>query len=452
MAIGTWETQNKVRPGVYINYVFSDAELINYASEGVLALNYSLPLNPEGIVEITSTAIKQKALEKYGVIQGSDAYKYITTLLKYSSKLIIYSPAVTGGKKAELKIPDELNATAIYPGYAGNKISVEVVKSTTPNKSVINTYFNDELVAIQNYDSESKELEGTNDFATIEVQKSEGDLSPQVPTLLSQGLDGTINYDKFAKDFFESLLATEVEVVAICSPEDQYDFSLVEDFINNYNANHVQKVVAVYPKGDGSNKNSEFVIAVAKQTATLQNGLVLSPELLAGYIGAKEAGATYTDDLTFNLCDDIVEITELSNEDIENNIKTGIMNLSLRSDRSVVIEDDINSLVLLSENQSSSLKSNDTLRLLNDLSYRIVSYGENVIIGKKKVTETTLNIVKAFVIEIMNQYAQEQVIINFDSNNDVQVVFGEQPDGILCTIAIQKTNSAKKLYFSIGVR
>ena len=451
MAIGTWVSQNKVRPGVYINYVFSEAELVNYASNGVLALNYTLPLNPEGVVEITSADIKNKGLQKYGIMAGTDAYKYITTLLKYSSKLVLYSPKMSNCSNAKLTVKDEFNATAKYPGVEGNKLAVEVI-GTAGEKQTFNTYYNNELVAIQTLDAETMTVVGVNDYVDIEIV---GDtVTATVPTLLTGGVDGTIDKNQLSSAYLDVLKTKEVEVIAINLNEADYDFSIFEDFVNEYNANHVQKVVVVYPKTDNASasKNSEFVIAIAAQTATLQNGLAMDAGMIAGYIGAKEAGADYTKDLTFDLCDDIASISELGNDEIEENIKRGIMNLSYRSDRSVVIEDDINSLVLLSENQSSALKSNDTLRLLNDLSYRIVSYGENVVIGKKKVTETTLNVVKAFVIGIMNQYAEEQVIINFDSNKDVQVVFGEQPDGILCTIAIQKTNSAKKLYFSIGVR
>lgn len=451
MAIGTWVSQNKVRPGVYINYVFSEAELVNYASNGVLALNYTLPLNPEGVVEITSADIKNKGLQKYGVVSGTDAYKYITTLLKYSSKLVLYSPKMTDSSKAKLNVTNEFNAVAKYPGVEGNKLAVEVI-GNAGERQAFNTYYNNELVAIQYLDDETMTLEGINDFVEIEITGAS--VTATVPTLLTGGVSGTIDKTQMTSAYLDEIKNKEIEVIAINLTEADYDFSVFEDFVNEYNANHVQKVVVVYPKTDeaSASKNSEFVIAIAPQEATLSNGLVMDAGMVAGYIGAKEAGADYTRDLTFDLCDDIVSITELGNDEIEENIKKGIMNLSYRSDRSVVIEDDINSLVLLSENQSSALKSNDTLRLLNDLSYRIVSYGENVVIGKKKVTETTLNVVKAFVIGIMNQYAEEQVIINFDSNKDVQVVFGEQPDGILCTIAIQKTNSAKKLYFSIGVR
>lgn len=452
MAIGTWETQNKVRPGVFINYVFSDAELINYAANGVLALPYKFPLGTEddNVIKITAADIKQKALERYGVTQGSDAYKFITTLLKYSSKLIVSNTNV-GGRKASIKVDGEFTAEALGCGVEGNKIAVEVLPLKS-GKQTFNTYYNDELVAIQSYDFTTEELEGNNDYVNIEVTGTT--VTETVPTLLTGGVDGTTSGDKALKTMFDSIACEEVEVVAIPYSESDYDFSVVEDFINSYNANHVQKVVVIYAKTDEevASKNSEFVIAVADQTATLENGLVLDGRMLTAYIGAKEAGAEYTDDLTFNLCEDIVSISELTNEEIESNIKLGIMNLSLRSDRKIVIEDDINSLVLLSENQSNALKSNDTLRLLNDLSYKIVSFGENVIVGKKKVTQTTLNLVKAHIIEIMNQYVSDQVIINFDSNADVQVVFGEQEDGILCTVAIQKTQSAKKLYFSIGVR
>lgn len=452
MAIGTWVNQNKVRPGVYINYVFSDTELINYASEGVMAMPFTFPLNQANMtIEVTSKSIKAKELEKYGVMTGSDSYKYLTTLLKYCSKIILYSVG-EGGSKARLDVTNEFTAIAKYNGEEGNKFAVEVL-ALKDNKQTFNTYYNNELVAIQTYDFDKQEMSGINDYVDITVSGTT--VTEAVATVLANGTnDTTTDVNTSLKTMFDNLRCSEIEVLAVPYAEADYDFSNVEDFINDYNANHVQKLVVVYPKtdSDSASKNSEFVIAVANQKAVLSNGLEMDATMLAGYIAAKEAGADYKVDLTFDMCDDITSISELTNDEIEENIKRGIMNLSYRSDRSVVIEDDINTLVLLGENQSSSLKANDTLRLLNDISFRIVSYGENVIIGKKKVTETTLNLVKAFIVGIMNEYANEQVIVNFDSKNDVQVVFGEQPDGILCTVAIQKTQSAKKLYFSIGVR
>ena len=452
MAIGTWVSQNKVRPGVYINYVFSETELINYASNGVMAMPYTFPLNQSGlVVEVTSKSIKSKELEKYGIISGSDSYKYLTTLLKYCSKIILYSVG-EGGSKARLTVSGEFTATAKYNGEEGNKFAVQVL-ALKDEKQTFNTYYNNELVAIQTYDFKTNEMIGINDYVDIAVSGST--VTEAVATVLVGGTnDNVADTNTVLKNMFENLRCSEIEVLAVPYTEDAYDFSNVEDFINDYNANHVQKVVVVYPKTDSesASKNSEFVIAIAPQTANLSNGLVMDSTMLAGYIAAKEAGADYKVDLTFDMCDDITSISEFTNDEIEEFIKRGVMNLSYRSDRNVVIEDDINTLVLLGENQSSSLKANDTLRLLNDISYRIVSYGENVIIGKKKVTETTLNLVKAFIIGIMNEYMSEQVIVNFDANKDVQVVFGEQPDGILCTVAIQKTQSAKKLYFSIGVR
>ena len=450
MAIGTWKEQDKIRPGVYINYVFSESELINYASEGIMAMPYQLPLMPSdpSMLEITSQEVRAKTLEKYGIVQGNNSYKFITTLLKYCSKILLY-PVGEGGAKAVLTTTG-FKATAIGAGVEGNKIAVEVLAKDTDTQT-FNTYYNDEIVAIQSYDWNTQEWTGTNDYVEIEITGSSVDAA--VPTLLAGGSDGTVDAKSAIKNTTEALAKFEVEVIVFPFAQDEYEMSAVKDFINNYNECHVQKIIVVVPCTDNSDlPNSEYIIATANQTATLENGLVMDNKMLACYIGAKEAGATYLDDLTFNFCEDIVDIDELTNDEVETNIKRGIMNLSLRSDRSVIIEDDINSLVLLSTNQSSALKANDTLRLLNDLSYRIVSFGENVVIGKKKVTETTLNVVKAFIISIMNQYATEQVIVNFDAANDVQVVFGEQPDGILCTIAIQKTQSAKKLYFSIGVR
>lgn len=443
MAFGTWAEQNKIRNGVYIKYDFEQPSNIRYASEGALAFNTQLPLNPGKLLKVTSSDFRNNVLVQYGVVQGTDVFRFIQSLFAHCNTLYIYSAPVTGGVQASLTGSGYV-ATAKFPGVAGSGISIEVMSSTAP--WTVNTYFNNALVATQTVASDFT-VTGANAFVNLVVDDT---LEAQIPTVLEGGVDGTINISAAQESFFNSLLTTDIEIIAI-DTDNGVDLAMAIDFVEAYNAEHIQKIQVVTAKDDSLLPNSQYVIQVAPTTGIDLRGSERTTGQVVILVGAYQAAATFKDDLTFTQISELAAVELFTNAEYEDFINNGVLALSLRSDRAVVIEDDINSLVLLDTAQSDALRSNDTIRLLNDLSFRITAFGENIVLGKRKVVQSTFDAIKAFVVGIMNEYQNDAVIVNFDANTDVIVGPGEQPGGILCNIAIQKTTAAKKLYFAISV-
>lgn len=129
MAGGTWASQNKVQPGVYINVKSKGNVTANIGDKGIVAIAEPLSWGPtETIQEILSgddvkpyigyDITNPKALFLREIMKGSD-------VSAGPIKILLYRPKGSGGKKATVT-SGALTVTALYEGIRGNDISVIV--------------------------------------------------------------------------------------------------------------------------------------------------------------------------------------------------------------------------------------------------------------------------------------------------------------------------------------
>lgn len=134
MAGGTWIDQNKVRPGVYINYKSSPATLSTMGERGTVAIARQLDWGETGkfyIIEDPSDCAQfghaitdNEMLFLRQILLGSNRTNGATKVLIWA--LESYSSAV----KAKGDIGD-LHIEAVTAGSSGNKISVSVAENSS---------------------------------------------------------------------------------------------------------------------------------------------------------------------------------------------------------------------------------------------------------------------------------------------------------------------------------
>lgn len=134
MAGGTWIDQNKVRPGVYINYKSSPAALSTMGERGTVAIARQLDWgetkkfyvinDPGDCVQMGHAITDSEMLFLRQILLGSNRTNGATKVLIWA--LESYSSAV----KAKGDIGD-LHIEAVTAGAAGNKISVSVAENSS---------------------------------------------------------------------------------------------------------------------------------------------------------------------------------------------------------------------------------------------------------------------------------------------------------------------------------
>lgn len=134
MAGGTWIDQNKVRPGVYINYKSSPAALSTMGERGTVAIARQLDWgekgrfyvinDPSDCVQMGHSITDKEMLFLRQILLGSNRTNGATKVLIWSLS------ELTTAAKAKGDIGD-LHVEAVTGGAAGNKISVSVAQNST---------------------------------------------------------------------------------------------------------------------------------------------------------------------------------------------------------------------------------------------------------------------------------------------------------------------------------
>ena len=129
MAGGTWMSQNKVQPGVYINTKSSGNLSASVGEKGVVAIAEPLSWGP---CEVIQTIIPGEDLTPYiGYDVTSEKAMFLREMMKGSDttpgpiKILLYRPKGTDGAKATGTI-GTLTVTALYEGIRGNDITMIV--------------------------------------------------------------------------------------------------------------------------------------------------------------------------------------------------------------------------------------------------------------------------------------------------------------------------------------
>lgn len=136
MAGGTWIDQNKVRPGVYINYKSSPSTLATMGERGVVAIAHQFNWAEKGKLY---TIESPEDTEQFGYPITADEMLFLRQILLGSNrtqgatKVLVWSlEEETGAPVAATGSIGDLNLTAVNAGSQGNNISVTVAGSASP--------------------------------------------------------------------------------------------------------------------------------------------------------------------------------------------------------------------------------------------------------------------------------------------------------------------------------
>lgn len=127
MAGGTWTSQNKVQPGVYINTRSRGNLGVSIGEKGVVAIAEPLSWGPSGVIQEIIPGEDLKPFTGYDVT--SPKTLFLREMMKGSVNTRPHKdpslpPRCSGGAKAAATVVG-LTATARYEGIRGNDITVD---------------------------------------------------------------------------------------------------------------------------------------------------------------------------------------------------------------------------------------------------------------------------------------------------------------------------------------
>lgn len=440
MAGGTWVQQNKVRPGMYTNFVSEPRNTTTIGERGTVA--FIAPLSwGDQLITIDSAEFLTQALPLLGFAATDDRISYITNATQHASKIIIYRLGLTGATKATVT-DDALTATAKYAGVRGNNLKIIVQENIDlANTFDVYTLLDNEVVSSQIAVDTVQNL-ASNNFVTF---TGTGALTATAGASLAGGTAGTVSGTTWS----EGLARLEVEnfnVLGIPSTESTIK-SLVTAWVKRVR-DEGKKVVAVlenYPQAD-----HEGIISL-KNSIVLGDGSIVPTIHLLWEIAALEAGANVNQSLTYTPIANAVDVSpKYTNNQIIQALKNGEMVMTM-SNGQAVIEQDINTFTSFTADKAKHFSKNRVMRVLDAIANDLRSNFEQFFIGKVDNNADGRNLLKAQVISYMTTLQDLSAIQNFDSQNDIEVVAGNDADSVYVEMVAQPVDSIEKIYMKVRV-
>ncbi|MDP4110214.1 MAG: phage tail sheath family protein [Bacillota bacterium] len=437
MAGGTWKTQNKVRPGSYINILAAEQESPAASRRGVMTMPLNLSWGDTGkLIAVNCDS------DVYGTLgYGLNDILLLREALKRAKTVLLYR-VNGGGAKAAATVGTALTVTAKYAGTRGNDIKVGVAKNVDDNlKFDVTTYVGTKEVETQTVSS----INGlrANDFV---VFSGTGAPAAAAATSLTGGTDAAATAENFAA-YFTAAAGADFDTMAV-PVNDSAVKALAVEFAKRMRENEGKKIQVVLP--DCPTADYEGVISV-KNGVVLSDGTVIDKVKAVAWVGGATAGAGVAESLTYSEYEGAVSVdTVYTNSEIEAALKAGEF-LFTESYGRIATEQDINTLLTYGDAKSYALSKNRVLRVIDGYCSDLKKMCDLCYVGKIGNNADGRNTVKAFAIKLAAEYESLGALQNFDSESDITVGEGPAIDSMTLTVRLQPVDSVEKIYATITV-
>lgn len=438
MAGGIYTSQNKVRPGAYINFKSVPKPTGKVGIRGVVTLPIQLGWgSSEEIIEILSEDISNGALiDKIGYYGHEAEIAPIREALKNSYKLLLFR-LDSNGQKATVT-SDNLNIVAKYAGVIGNRISVVVKEANSKFEviTLIDTKVVDKQVVAKVEDLQSNkfvEFSGT------------GALQGTAGVSLVGGANGTVAQDAYSK-YLGLVESKKFDTMGVFTNETTIKENVL-NFIKDLRENKGKKVQVVINEFNGA--NYEGVISVDQGYKTVDTEIDVKG--FVGYMAGLTAGAALNKSNTYHVIPNAVSIINPKNdEEITKGIIDGKLMLSYSNDEKVVIETDINTFTGFSKDKSKDFSKNRVMRTLDNINNSIKSLFENTYLGKVDNSESGRTSFKSDIIVYLKELVKLGAIEEFE-NDEIVIQKGEEIDSVVVALGVKPIDAMEKLYMTVSV-
>lgn len=444
MAGGTWTSQNKIRPGVYIRFSSTRGLGLTVSDRGTVAIAEPMNWGPVETVQEIEAGADMTPYTGYDITNANN--RFLNEIFKGTNrtaapnKVLLYRLGASGQTAATATVAP-LTATAKYPGTRGNDISIVITELTTPEDTyTVSTVVDGEIVDQQT--AKTVEELVPNDWVTW---SGTGALAASVGTPLTNGANGTPASSDYT-DFLTAIEPYKFDVLLYDGTDTTVQDAMVA-FVKRLSEEegmYTQLVAAGL-----TNPDSRFVVNVMSGV-TLSDGTALTPQQTVWWAGGALAGAQYNESLTYASYPSAVDVSpKLTNSGYEQALSDGQFVL-FADDGVVKVEQDINSLVTYTTDITEPYHKNRVMRLLNTIANDIYQQFSDGYIGVVNNNEAGRMQFKAAIVGYLLTIQANNGIQNFDAE-DVEVLPGEDIDAIVVNLAITPVDSVEKIYVTITV-
>lgn len=430
---GTFTVQNKKLPGAYINFVSAARASSTLSERGICAFPVQMSWCAEGeVITLTTDDFLYNSQKILGYPYDHEKVDGLREAFKHATKVLLYR-VNTGSTKATNTYCD-----AKYGGKRGNDLKTVITQNADGETFDVKTYLDLSVVDEQKAVSNTDDLVA-NDFvdwkAGVELQ-----LEANLP--LTGGTNGTSDTTTVQKAL-EALESETFNTLGVVTNEDN-----LKDLAIQWTKRMRDEVGVKFQTVIFNGKTTVDDKAIINVVSNIK-GSTTDPRLVYWVTGA-EAGCAVNASCTNMVYDGEFEVdTKRSQTELENCIDNGQFVLHKVGDEVRVLTD-INSKITVTDTEGEDFKSNQTIRVVDQIANDIATIFNTRFLGiipNNKAGRTTLwnEIVKHH-----QNLQQINAIENF-LPEDVVVSEGDSKKSVVVSDAVEVVNAMEKLYMTCVV-
>lgn len=447
---GTFLTQNKVRPGAYINFIAKPQSLMNVSDRGIATLALPLSWGPSGKVIdlLSSDLVDGSSIAKIGY-SATDVESLLFRLVLENCYRLKVWRLDAGGTKASVTIGTSTTAlqpSAKYAGVCGNKIKIIIVKtSETPDTYSVETLYDGIRKDIQTGLTSPSQLVD-NDFVDWNTGESTV-FTATAGSSLTGGTNGTVTENTAYPLYWAAMKKETFNTMGLISDTATIKTAFCE-YITDLRENEGLKVQGCVYDKPGYDYEGIISSDQGFKTATEE----ISAVNFVAWVTGATAGAEINESNTHKTVQDAVEIiNEYTNTQIIDKLKQGCFLISRTRKGTILVEKDINSLHTFTVKKSYDFSKNRVIRVLDEMGNTCNDTWDENYCGKVDNDEDGRSVYKADLIKYGEKLAGIHAITNFEGANDIDVEMGEAVDDVVVNWPVQPVDAMEKLYMTFTV-
>lgn len=477
MAGGSFNFENKVRPGCYVQIKGVPKASANMSERGTVVVLMNADSGAL-VTELSSNDILTggSAAKGFPTSTFTDTKSILNYVYPYVNKIIV-GRLNSGGKKATAVVLGEasspkLSATSKYAGLAGNNLSVMIIAEKSGEGKFkgegffVRTSLSGEVVEEQNIKSPTDLKD--NDYLVFTKASDLTTLSAVAGVDLAGGTNGAESSDNLTK-VLNRISGMSWNTLGFCG--DDKNRPLIESYIRNLRENKgkyrqavlfnsgtsdYEGIISPYQAFAVDDDDIEALETEISGDEDAENArkeaLHLRQMFAVGFVAALTAGSDVNISNTYaNVPANVINVIPVidEDEDVEGKLKEGILTFTHNSRNQIVVEKDINTLHTYTQTRTAPFSKNRVIRTLDELSNTKVQIWEEMFIGKIDNNVTGRNLLKSQILSIV----QNLVKLGALNESDTQIVVeqGDDVDKVRSYETVRPIDSMEQLYSYVTV-
>ena len=433
---GTFLTQNKILPGAYINFISVANASATLSDRGIATIPLDMNWGPENQVMTVELADFLKNSQKiFGYAYTADELKPMREIFKHAKTVYFFRLNASGVKAANTF------CTAKYPGTRGNSLRTVITENENSTSDAklydVATYLDTVQVDLQTGVASLADLK-PNDYVDW-ITGASISLTASLP--LKNGTNGTVE-DAAYQTYLDKMEAYNFNAMG-CPSNKPTISALFAAFCERMRDDVGKKFQVVCFRNLA---DYEGVVSVKNTIA----GETDDPALIPWVTGVVAGTAVNKSATNMDYDGEYAIDTDYTQTELENGIKEGSF-MFHQVDEKVVVLEDINTFISVTDVKSSDFSSNQTIRVLDQIANDIA-----VLFGKKyigKVPNDASGRVSLWndIVKHHTEHQNIRAIENFSGDN-VTVAQGDTKKAVVVTDYVTPVNAMAQLYMTVYVQ